>query len=69
MPDAMDFFEEITRHRLVHGILPSDKVLPQSELNAWMAAHLAWQAAYQPASLAPASSMTEGSIYLPVHSM
>jgi hypothetical protein len=28
VPDAMDFFEEITRHRLVHGILPADKVLP-----------------------------------------
>ena len=64
VPDAMDFFEEITRHRLVHGILPTDKVLPQAELNAWMAAQLAWQAANQPDTLAPAS---DGGIYLPVH--
>lgn len=67
VPDAMDFFEEITRHRLVHGILPTDKVLPQSELNAWMAAQLAFLAANQPEVLAPASGSKEGSIYLPVH--
>jgi len=64
VPDAMDFFEEITRHRLVHGILPTDKVLPQAELNACMAAQLAWLAANQPDAIAPAP---EGGIYLPVH--
>ena len=67
VPDAMDFFEEITRHRLVHGILPADKVLPQSELNAWMAAQLAWLAANQPDALAPISGSEERGIYLPVH--
>ncbi len=65
VPDAMEFFEEITRHRLLRGILPWEQVLPQGELNAWMAAGLAWQAAVEPGALAPVQA-GQGMLYLPV---
>jgi hypothetical protein len=51
VPDAMDFFEEITRHRLLHGILPIEKILPQPELNAWVAAFIAWLTCHEPAQV------------------
>ena len=47
VPDAMEFFEEITRYKLLHGVLPADNILPQPELDAWMAAYVAWLACHE----------------------
>jgi hypothetical protein len=66
VPDAMDFFEEITRYRLLHGILPVEKILPQPELDAWLAAHVAWLAAKQPKALRKSGEAQDGHVYLPV---
>ena len=63
--DAMDFFEEVTRHKLLHGILPAQDIHPQNELNALMAAHVAWLAAIHPERLESFGDPTEGCIYLP----
>lgn len=41
VPDAMEFFEEITRFKLLRGQLPYDKVLALGELNAYAAATIA----------------------------
>ncbi len=41
VPDAMEFFEEITRFKLLRGQLPYDKILSLAELNAYAAATLA----------------------------
>ncbi len=64
--DAMDFFEEVTRHKLLRGILPTEKIYQANELNALMAAHLAWLAATKPQHLAAFGDPNEGQIYLPV---
>ncbi len=51
VPDAMDFFEEITRRRLLRGLLPLDNIFSADELNALICAHVAWRAARQPEGL------------------
>ncbi|HCE17008.1 MAG TPA: hypothetical protein DEQ80_04030 [Anaerolinea thermolimosa] len=66
VPDAMEFFEEITRYRLLRGILPMEKVLPAAELNAWMAAQVAWMAIHQPEALQPVTPHGNRSVYLPL---
>jgi hypothetical protein len=65
VPDAMEFFEEITRYKLLHGVLPADNVLPQPELDAWMAAYVAWLACHEVDKLHVHGSAQEGLVYLP----
>lgn len=64
VPDAMDFFEEITRHRLLRGILPTEKIYSAGELGALAAAHVAWRAGCQPDGLEVLGA--EAGVYLPV---
>ncbi len=64
VPDAMNFFEEITRYRLLHGALPFNKLHTQSELNALAAAAAAWLAAHEPEKLHPSGDPAEGVIYI-----
>jgi hypothetical protein len=66
VPDAMDFFEEITRFRLLHGHLPYEKVLPLAELNAWLAANTAWQAVHQPAQVRQSGMPETGQVVYPL---
>jgi hypothetical protein len=65
VPDAMEFFEEITRFKLLRGSLPMKYVLPQAEINAWLAAYSAWLAAHAPQKLKPFGDTEEGLIFLP----
>ena len=67
--DAMNFFEEVTRHKLLRGILPIENIHPHNELNALMAAHVAWLAAIHPERLESFGDPTEGCIYLPIISL
>ncbi len=48
IPDPMDFFEEITRHKLMQGILPLENLRSTKELNALVAAYVAWMAVNRP---------------------
>ncbi len=66
VPDAMQFFEEVTRYRWLRGIIPGDKVLSQPELNAWLAAQVAWLAANDATRLRPITPQQERCIYLPL---
>jgi hypothetical protein len=66
VPDAMEFFEEVTRFRLLHSHLPYERILPQPELNAWIAAATAWMAVHESGRLHPAGSPAEGVIYHPL---
>jgi hypothetical protein len=66
VPDAMDFFLEITRFKLMQGELPDQDIHTYEELNALAAAHIAWQAGHKPASLDLLGDPFEGQIALPV---
>lgn len=65
VPDAMDFFEEITRYKLLKSVLPIQNIFPQSELNAWAAAHTAWIATHSPERVRSFGEPEEGIAFLP----
>jgi hypothetical protein len=65
VPDPMDLFEEITRHRLLMGILPVSELYSQGELDALVAAYTAWLAATQPNKVSGLGDPAEGVVVLP----
>jgi hypothetical protein len=65
VPDAMDFFLESTRFKLMQGELPDQDIHTYEELNALAAAYIAWQAGHDPASLELFGDPDEGQIALP----
>jgi hypothetical protein len=66
IPDPMHFFEEITRHRLMQGILPENILYSPGELDAVVAAYTAWLAANTPDRTLAFGDREEGQIILPV---
>jgi hypothetical protein len=48
LTDPMEVFEEITRFKLAQGILPLDNIYSSKELDALVAAYVAWLAATRP---------------------
>jgi len=64
--DPMDFFEEITRHRLVKGILPLEVIYTPEQLDALVAAYTAYIAAKKPEEILFIGAREEGRIALPV---
>lgn len=65
VPDAMDFFLEITRFKLIQGELPDQDIHTFEELNALAAAFIAWQAAHHPELLELLGDLDEGQVALP----
>ncbi len=66
VPDAMTFFDEITRYKLIQGELPDEDIFTLEELNALTAALIAWQAAFEPNQLERLGDFDEGQIVLPI---
>jgi hypothetical protein len=64
--DPMDFFEELTRHKLMKGALPLDHVYSTHPLDAIAAAYTALIAATRPADVIAVGDPGEGQIILPV---
>lgn len=64
--DPMDFFEELTRHKLLHGNLPLDQIYASEELDAIAAAHVAFLAGRHPGRIMQVGDADEGQITLPV---
>jgi len=64
--DPMRFFEEITRHRLLHGMLPEEGVYAPGELDALVAAFTAWKAVLHPEQVTCLGHPDEGQVVLPV---
>ena len=52
LTDPVDMFEEITRYKLIQGILPLDNLPSSRELDALVAAYLAWMSLNRPARIA-----------------
>ncbi len=63
--DPMDFFEEVTRFKLLKGILPVKDIYSPAELNALLAAYTANLAVYDPARLNRFGSSDEAEIFVP----
>ncbi|MFZ6026522.1 MAG: DUF429 domain-containing protein [Chloroflexota bacterium] len=66
LPDPMDVFEEITRHRLLQGVLPLKDLYSPAELDALVAAYTAWMSAHHPDQVTTLGHRDEGTIVLPV---
>jgi hypothetical protein len=65
LPDPMRFFEEITRHRLMKGVLPTENLYTAGELDALVGAYTAWLAATHPENVLLVGDSDEGQIALP----
>ncbi len=63
--DPLLFFEEVTRHKLLHGILPVKDIFAPGELNAMVLAYTAYLAAARPAETVCFGDESEGVLYLP----
>ena len=63
--DGMDFFEEITRFKLMKGILPTDVLYTPEQLDVLVAAYTAWLAATRPDEVTEVGDKAEGQILLP----
>jgi hypothetical protein len=65
VPEPMDFFEEITRFRLLQGELPEDVLYSAGELQALANAYLAWVYSNRKNTIAFIGEEKEGGIFLP----
>lgn len=63
--NPMEFFEEITRHRLLQGILPMELILMPEQLDALAAAYTAYLAVHNPERILLIGSEEDGMIALP----
>ena len=61
----MNFFEEITRFKLMKGILPTDQVYAADMLDVLAAAYTAWMAANRPDQVSAIGEASEGQIIVP----
>lgn len=64
--NPMRVFEEITRHRLLKGILPLDGLLAPGELDALIAAYTAWMAVNRADQIEMVGDLVEGQIAIPL---
>jgi Protein of unknown function (DUF429) len=65
VPDPMRLFEEITRHRLLKGVLPLDQLYTPGELDALVGAYTACMAATRPNQITLLGHPAEGQVVLP----
>lgn len=63
--DAMDFFEEITRFKLMRGFLPTDALYSPEQLDVLVAAYTAWLTNQHPDHVTRVGDQDEGQIILP----
>jgi len=63
--DPMDFFEEITRHHILAGVMPTELLYSASELDALAAASVAWMLVNKPVQVDLTKDMGDGMILIP----
>jgi len=64
--DPMDFFEEITRYKMMKGIFPIELIYPTEILDALIAAYTAWLTMHHLDNISLIGDPQEGQIVLPV---
>lgn len=64
--DPMEYFEELTRHKLLKGLLPLEQVYTPEQLDAFAAATTAWLISRYPERSLRLGDPQEGEIILPV---
>jgi predicted RNase H-like nuclease len=69
VPDPMEVFEEVTRHRLLAGTLEFRGLLTHDELDALVAAYTAYLVSAQPQNVSWVGDPAEGQIVVPVEKM
>ncbi len=67
--DPMDFFQEITRFKLMKGILPTDVLYTPDQLDVLVAAYTAWLAIHRPDEVTNVGDKSEGQMTLPVREL
>ena len=65
IPDPMLFFEEITRYRLLKGILVEDGLYASAELHALAGAYMAWAVIQRPEEVTFLGDAEEGQFAVP----
>jgi hypothetical protein len=65
IPDPMRFFEEITRYRLLKGILVEEGLYTSAELQALAGAYIAWATINRPEEVTFVGDRDEGQVVLP----
>ena len=65
VPDPMRIFEEITRHRLLSGVLPLGDLFSPGELDALIAAYTAWMVVNKPDETILLGDNREGQVVVP----
>jgi len=65
MRDPMDFFEEITRYKIVKGIWPIELLYLPEQLDALVAAYIAWLTVHKPDGTFMIGDAKEGMVLLP----
>lgn len=63
--DPMNFFEEITRHHVLAGVMPTELLYSASELDALAAATVAWMLVNKPVQVDLTRDVGEGMIVIP----
>lgn len=63
--DPMEFFEEITRHHLLVGVMPMDLLYSASELDALASAYVTWMLINKPVQVDLTKKIGEGMIVIP----
>ena len=63
--DPMDFFEEITRHHVLAGVMPTELLYSASELDALVAASVAWMLINKPVQVDLTKDLGKGMIVIP----
>jgi len=63
--DPMDFFEEITRHKMLKGNWPMSILYQPEQLDALAAAYTAWLSVHKPENISTVGDSKEGIIVLP----
>ena len=64
--DPMNYFEEITRSRVLQGNLPVQMLHTSSELEALAGAYMAWRLVNRPQLVSRIGDMEEGCVLLPL---